>query len=478
MPYLAETVQVNSLNHLTMAGLDLAKLACTYNTPLYVYDEDLIRRNCRSYRDLLSRYYSAGSEIAYAGKAFLTMAMCRLLHQEGLSLDVVSAGELYLAHQAGFPMGKVYFHGNNKDRAELEMALELGVGRIVVDNEAELEMLAREAKKQNRSAAILLRVRPGISAHTHHYIQTGQQDSKFGLGLSDGRLMAAVREALRNPRLSLRGLHSHIGSQILEAQPFCLAAEVMVSALQEIRRKTGVTLSELNLGGGLGIRYTREDQPYSLTDFLHLLSRSVQEKAFEYGFPLPKLTLEPGRSIVGEAGITLYTVGTVKELPGIRTYVAVDGGMTDNLRTALYQARYEAALANRAIEEPVQTVTIAGKACESSDLVIRDITLPLPKSGDILAVFSTGAYHFSMFSHYNRHLRPAVVFLTEGQAALVSERESLENMAGLERIPPHLQQTIPPAIPADGRKNSEFMVQDSEFKTPDQGHKPDFKKSL
>ena len=439
MSYLPETVQVNDRNHLAMAGVDLAELAKEYGTPLYVYDEDLMRQNCRSYCDLLGRYYP-GSEIAYAGKAFLTMAMCRLLDQEGLLLDVVSGGELYLAHRAGFPMEKIYFHGNNKSPAELAAAVELGVGRIVVDNEAELSWLAREAKKQNRTVSILLRARPGVAAHTHHYIQTGQQDSKFGLGLSDGKLMAAVKEALKNPRLNLRGLHSHIGSQILDPQPFYLAAGVMVSTLQEIRRKTGAVLNELNLGGGLGIRYTREDRLYSLSDFLHLLSLAVQEKCAELEFPLPKLTLEPGRSIVGEAGITLYTVGTVKELPWIRTYVSVDGGMTDNLRTALYEARYEAALANRAGGgEALQLVTVAGKACESSDIIIRDIELPAPQSGDILAVFSTGAYHFSMFSHYNRHLRPAVVFLSRGKAALAARRESYEDMVRLENIPPHLE---------------------------------------
>ncbi len=441
MAYLPETVQVNSLDHLTMAGVDLVELARQFGTPLYVYDEDLIRQNCRGYRDLLAQNYPH-SEIAYAGKAFLTMAMCRLLHQEGLSLDVVSGGELFLAHQAGFPMEKIYFHGNNKSAAELKMAVELGVGRIVVDNEAELMQLAGEVKRQNRAASILLRVRPGVAAHTHHYIQTGRQDSKFGLGLSDGRLMAAVKEALKTPQLYLTGLHSHIGSQILDPQPFYLTAAVMVSAMQEIKRKTSVTLNELNLGGGLGIRYTREDQPYSLSDFLQLLSRAVIERAAEHNFPLPKLTLEPGRSIVGEAGITLYTVGTVKELPGIRLYAAVDGGMTDNLRTALYEARYEAALANRALEKPLHKITVAGKACESSDIILRDTELPLPAAGDILTVFSTGAYHFSMFSHYNRHLRPAVVFLSQGKAALVARRESHADLTRLEQIPPHLQKPV------------------------------------
>ncbi|MEW5785195.1 MAG: diaminopimelate decarboxylase [Bacillota bacterium] len=436
--FYPEIVQVNERGHLTAAGVDLVELAAQYGTPLYVYDEDLMRRNCRSYRETFSQYYSHG-EIAYAGKAFLTMAMCRLLCQEGLSLDVVSAGELYLAQKAGFPMERVYFHGNNKSASELHAAVELGVGRVVVDNAAELEQLAAEAERQRRAVSILLRIKPGVSPHTHQYIQTGQVDSKFGLGISDGQAIAAVKRALKAPRLHLSGLHCHIGSQILDPHPFAAAAGIMVSLLQEIRRKVGVTLPELNLGGGLGIRYTRVDQLCGLNDFLHLLSHTVTSQAAESDFPLPKLTLEPGRSIVGEAGLTLYTIGTIKEVPGIRRYAAVDGGMTDNLRPALYGARYEAALANRAGEEATQAVTIAGKACESSDIILKDIVLPSLKSGDILAVFSTGAYHFSMFSHYNRHLRPAVVFLSGGRAELVVRRESLEDLTRPEIIPPHLQ---------------------------------------
>jgi len=442
-----EMVAIDENGQLAVAGVNLVDLARRFGTPLYVYDADLIRRNCRSYRDLLLKYYPEG-EIAYAGKAFLTMAMCRLLQQEGLSLDVVSEGELFLARSAGFPPERIYFHGNNKSAAELKAAVEWGVGRVVVDNLAELEELAREAERQRRSVSILLRIKPGISPHTHRHIQTGQIDSKFGLGIADGQAMAAVKKALQSPRLNLRGLHCHIGSQILDPQPFVLAAGIMVALLQEIRRKTGAVLPELNLGGGLGIRYTSADRRCSIGDFLQLLTRAVIDRAGECDFPLPKLILEPGRSIVGEAGLTLYTIGTVKEIPGGRRYVAVDGGMSDNLRPALYGARYEAALANRPAAGERQTVSIAGKACESGDILIKDIELPAPRSGDLLAVFSTGAYHFSMFSHYNRHLRPAVVFLSQGRAELVVRRESLADLTRLEQIPPSLE--APAASRAEG----------------------------
>jgi diaminopimelate decarboxylase len=436
--FLPETVKINDANHLEMAGVDLVETAKQHETPLYVYNEELIRRKCRAYREALSKAYPA-FEVAYAGKAFLNMAMCRLLEQEGLSLDVVSGGELYLAGQAGFPMERVYFHGNNKSLAEMAMALEMGVGRIVVDNLAELEQLEKEARRQRKSISVLLRVKPGVSGHTHRHIQTGQVDSKFGLDIESGQVLAAVKRCLKAPCLDLRGLHCHIGSQILDPAPFCRAAEIMVTLLQAVRRETGAALPELNLGGGLGISYTREDRCPGAGEFVQELAEAVRAKAREHELPLPKLILEPGRSIVGEAGITLYTIGTIKEVPGVRRYIAVDGGMTDNLRAALYGARYEAVLANRVNDEPLETVTVAGKACESGDILIRDIALPAARAGDILAVFNTGAYHYSMFSHYNRHLRPAVVFLRRGRAELVSRRETLADLARLERVPPHLE---------------------------------------
>lgn len=436
--YMLGSMTINSRGHLAIGEQDLVELAEKYGTPLYVYDESLIRERCRAYREALNQHYPQG-EILFAGKAFLTLGMGRLLLQEGLGLDVVSAGELYIAAQAGFPMERVCFHGNNKSPAELKMALDLGVGRIAVDSLMELDRLEEKASRRRKIVPLLLRVRPGISADTHRYIQTGQEDSKFGLGISDGQVFAAVKKVLKSPYLELLGLHCHIGSQILDSQPFQLAAEIMMDLREEIRLKTGTLLPELNLGGGLGIRYIAGDRPVGISDLVMLLAETLKKKAREHNSTLPRLLLEPGRSIVGEAGITLYTVGTIKDVPGVRRYVSVDGGMSDNLRSALYGARYRALLANRPQEPAEETVTVAGKACESGDILIYDLRLPSPRPGDILAVLSTGAYHFSMFSHYNRHLRPAVVFINGGLTELVVKRETLEDLIRPELIPPHLE---------------------------------------
>ncbi len=437
--YLPGSMTINNSGNLAIGEQDLMELAVKYGTPLYVYDEALIRRLCREYRQALEQHYPQGEPI-FAGKAFLTLSMCRLLMQEQFGLDVVSAGELHTAARAGFPMEQIYFHGNNKSPGELKMAVELGVGRVVVDSLMELELLGKEASQQHKTVQIMLRVKPGISADTHHYIQTGQEDSKFGLGISDGQALAAVKKALKIPRIKLVGLHCHIGSQILDIRPFKLAAEIMMDLREEIHHKTGVLLPELDLGGGLGIRYIAGDHPTRAADLVALLGEAIGAKAKQYGSPLPRLLLEPGRSIVGEAGITLYTVGTIKDVPGIRRYVSVDGGMSDNLRPALYGARYEALLANRPREPAGELVTVAGKACESGDILICDIWLPSPRPGDILAVFSTGAYHFSMYSHYNRHPRPAVVFVNGARTELVVKRESLEDLIRQEIIPPHLEE--------------------------------------
>ncbi len=441
---LPASVEINAVGRLTMAGVDLVELAGKHGTPLYVYNEEFIRRRCREYRAAFASHYPAG-KVIYAGKAFLTTAMCRLILQEGLALDVVSGGELYIALQAGFPPEQIFFHGNNKSEAELHTAVEAGVGRVIVDSRAELELLEKVAARQGRTAAVMLRVKPGVTAHTHHYIQTGQEDSKFGLGISDGQALAAVRRAARSGSLSLRGIHCHIGSQILDPLPFFKAARIMMDLLQEIRRQTGLALGELNLGGGYGIRYTGEDHPCSVNDTVQLIARALREKAAAHDFPLPGLMIEPGRSIVGEAGVTLYTVGTIKDLPGIRRYIAVDGGMTDNLRCALYGARYDAALADRPLAPIAGPVTIAGKACESGDILIRDLPLPDPEPGEILAVFSTGAYHYAMFSQYNWHLRPAVVFCSGGKDALIVRRQELTDLVVLDEIPPHLAAEDRPA---------------------------------
>ncbi len=436
-----EWLQVNAQNHLEMENYDLVKLAQEYGTPLYVYDEEQIRQRCRAYLSTLKDCYPQGNgEIIFAGKAFLIGAMCCLLEEEDISLDVVSGGEFYTALKAGYPMERVYFHGNNKTPEELDMALEHGVGRIVVDSLMELELLNELAAAKGVVAEILLRVKPGVAPHTHNYIQTGQIDSKFGLGIDDGQAMEAVKQAIAFSHLSLRGIHCHIGSQIFDwEKPFRLVAQKMVGFLQEVKEVTGLELGELNTGGGLGIRHNSQDLFVKIEDFVRALAKAVQEECERLDFPLPRLMMEPGRSIIGEPGLTLYTVGTIKEITGVRTYVSVDGGMMDNLRPALYGAVYEGVLANRAGSPPEITVTVAGKACESGDILIKDLQIPRPQKGDILAVFSTGAYTFSMYSDYNRNLRPAVVFVRRGKAETVVSRETYEEKVQGEVIPPHLR---------------------------------------
>lgn len=432
--FLTGTMRVNEQGHLEIGGCDTVELAKEFGTPLYIMDEELIRKNCAEYRDTFLRLYP-NSQVVYAGKAFLTKAMCRLVDEEELGLDVVSGGEIFTALSAGFPAAKMIFHGNNKSPAEIKMALNNGVGRFVVDSFSELELLEELAGAAGKTADIYLRIKPGIEAHTHHYIQTGQVDSKFGLGIADGQGMAAVKMVAKMKHVELKGLHCHIGSQIFDLKPFQLAASVMMDFINEIRKKTGITLKELDLGGGFGIRYLRDDNPYSLSAFVELIAATVKEKAAEHNRPLPKLLVEPGRSIVGEAGTTIYTVGSMKDIPGVRKYVAVDGGMMDNLRTALYEAKYEAVVANRMKDRPEEKVSIAGKACESGDMLIWDAELPVLKRGDLLAVLSTGAYHYSMSNNYNRFPRPALVFVRDGHADLVVERETFEDLVQNDIIP-------------------------------------------
>jgi len=432
--FLTGTGRINQAGHLEIGGCDTVDLAKEFGTPLYIMDEELMRQNCAAYRDTLAGIYP-DSQVAYAGKAFLTKAMCRLVAEEGLALDVVSGGEIYTGLDADFPAEKMIFHGNNKSPAEILLALKHGVGRFVVDSHGELELLGELAAAAGKVAAIYLRVKPGIEAHTHHFIQTGQLDSKFGLGLADGEAMRAVVAAAKTKGLELKGLHCHIGSQIFDLEPFKLTAAVMLDFCKEIYSQTGIIIKELDLGGGVGIRYLRQDNPCPLADFARLIADTVKEKCAEHNLPLPKLLLEPGRSIVGEAGTTLYTVGTIKEVPGIRKYVAVDGGMMDNLRTALYDAKYEAVLANRMNDPAEEIVSIAGKACESGDMLIWDILLPKLGRGDLLACLSTGAYHYSMSNNYNRFPRPAVVFVRGGRADLVVARETYDDLIRNDLLP-------------------------------------------
>lgn len=425
-------LQINSKQHLEIGGCDTVDLAAEYGTPLYVMDEGLIRENCRRYRQALQLCYSRG-RVLYAGKAFLTLAMAELIKEAGMGLDVVSGGELYLALKAGFPAKDIYFHGNNKSRVELQEALRAGVGRIVVDSLAELQELSALAQSQQQKTAILLRFKPGIEAHTHDYIQTGQDDSKFGLGFTE--ILQAVRITLNAaPFLELKGFHCHIGSQIFQLESYALAARSMLHLMSAVKKETGFVACELDMGGGLGIRYLQVDNPPSIETFVQVVAQAVKDAAAKEGYPLPALLLEPGRSIVGEAGLTLYRVGVIKDLPGIRRYVTVDGGMMDNIRPALYQARYTAVLANKAAREATQKVTVAGKACESGDLLIEHINLPPVEKNDLLAVLSTGAYCYALASNYNYHPRPAVVFVCNGQSRLVVRRETYADLIALHKI--------------------------------------------
>ncbi|GEN33480.1 MULTISPECIES: diaminopimelate decarboxylase [Aneurinibacillus] len=440
--FLHGTSRVNARGHLEIGGCDTTELVRTYGTPLYVYDEALIREKCRAY---VKAFEASGFrfQVAYASKAFMCMAMCQLVMEENMSLDVVSGGELYTALKAGFPAERIHFHGNNKTEEELSMALDAGIGCFVVDNFFELELLHDLAQKKDRVVPVMLRLTPGIEAHTHEYISTGQDDSKFGFGVASGQALQAVKRALDKPFYKLLGIHSHIGSQIFETTGFIGAIEVLSAFLEQVRDETKYEVEVLNLGGGFGIRYTEEDDPLPVGEYIKVITEGVRRQFTARAYPLPEIWIEPGRSIVGDAGTTLYTVGSIKDIPGIRKYVAIDGGMSDNIRPALYQAKYEAMLANRAGEEAEETVSIAGKCCESGDMLIWDYALPKANPGDILAVSCTGAYGYSMANNYNRIRRPAVIFVKDGEAEVVVERETYQDLVKNDRVVPRvLSRTI------------------------------------
>ena len=421
-------ISISAEGHLILGGVDAVSLAKEYHTPLYVMEEDIIRSAMRSYRKSIETFYDGKGLICFASKAFSCKEIYRIAKGEQIGIDVVSAGELYTALCVNFPMEKVCFHGNNKSPQELQMALENNVGRIIVDNLTELSLLSTIAKKMNKTAPILLRIKPGVDAHTHSFVRTGQIDCKFGLALETGEAMEAVKTSLKTENIELLGLHCHIGSQILDAEPFVHTAEIMMTFLSDIKKETGAKLTDLNLGGGFGIRYTDEDTPVPYEEYMEKVSTIIEKKAEELGLKKPFILMEPGRSIVGEAGTTLYTVGSIKEIPGIRTYVAVDGGMCDNPRYALYQSKYDMLLANRANASTEGVFTVAGKCCESGDLLGENVPLPNAEPGDILAVLSTGAYNYSMASHYNRNQIPPVVMVKDGKARVVVKGDSLEDL--------------------------------------------------
>lgn len=424
---MKQGITINENGHLSVGGADAVALAAKHGTPLYVMDENAIRGNCRALKSSLDAHYPNGL-VLYASKAFCCKRMYNIIQEEGLGADVVSGGELYTALSAGFPAEKIYFHGNNKTAAELTMALENHVGYIVLDNLEELALLSTLAKAAETTVNVLFRIKPGVDAHTHNFVRTGQIDSKFGFALETGEAMQAVQQALCTENIRVAGIHCHIGSQIFDIEPFCHAAQVMLQFAVDVREKCGCTLEQLNLGGGFGIRYVPEDDPKELSAYMEKVSETVRAFCAQHDFPVPYICIEPGRSIVGDAGVTLYTVGAVKTIPGCRTYVSIDGGMTDNPRYALYQSAYEVLVANKAGEPKDFVATVAGRCCESGDLIQENAPMQTPQAGDILAVLSTGAYNYSMASNYNRVPRPPVVMVRDGEDTVAIRRESYEDL--------------------------------------------------
>ena len=426
--FVSDCLNINGERHLTIGGVDTVEIAKEYGTPVIVYDENAIRKNCRSFVDSIDEFYDGNGRVLYANKAFSCLEMCRIANDEKMGLDVVSGGEIYTALKAGFPAEKLYFHGNNKSYSELKYALENGVGRIIVDNPDELQTISEIAKESGITANIYMRIKPGIDAHTHDFIKTGQIDCKFGFALETGEAMECVRLALAAENVNLAGMHCHIGSQIFDIDPFVLAAEVMMNFLADIKKETGAVLTELDLGGGFGIKYSEKDKPVSFGSYMKPVSAKIKEMAAEKDLPVPFVLIEPGRSIAGAEAVTLYTVGNVKKIPDVRTYVAIDGGMTDNPRYILYQAEYTALCANKADRPKDMQVTIAGKCCESGDLIQENTMIQTVQKGDVLAVLSTGAYNYSMSSNYNRVPRPAVLMVKDGNVRTIIKRETYEDI--------------------------------------------------
>jgi diaminopimelate decarboxylase len=417
---------------LELGGLDVRELAAEFGTPLLVLDEEDLRARCRAWREAFSAWPS-GARVAYAGKAFLAKAVVRIVQEEGLDLDVCTGGELAVALAAGFPADRLFFHGNNKSVAELVRAVDAGVGTVVVDSFEEIVRLAAVAERAGVRQRVYVRVTPGVEAHTHSYVQTGQEDQKFGFSLSSGAAAEAVRRVLALDALHLVGLHCHIGSHIFDTHGFSLAAHRMVGLLAEIRDEHGVELPELDLGGGHGIAYTAADDPMPPADHAAGLRAIVERECAAAGLAVPLVVVEPGRAIIGPTTVTIYEVGTVKDLPGLRTYVSVDGGMSDNIRTALYDARYTAVLASRASDAPPRNVTLCGKHCESGDIVVHDVPLPADLApGDLVAVPACGAYHRSMASNYNHVPRPPVVAVADGKARVIVRRETEDDLLALD----------------------------------------------
>jgi diaminopimelate decarboxylase len=428
------TARVNRDDFLEIGGCDVTKLVQQFGSPLYILDETTLRTACQQYRDTFKQYYKGESQVLYASKAWNCLAVCAIVASEGLGIDVVSGGELYTALEAGVSPDKIYLHGNNKSRDELTLAIESGC-TIVVDNWYELHTLV-ELATTDSAIRIMLRLTPGIECHTHEYIRTGHLDSKFGFDPND--LEEVFAFVSKQPALNCVGVHAHIGSQIFERQPHRDLAAVMVQWLRDAA-KYNLELTELNVGGGLGFKYTESDDPPSIEEWSKAICEVVQEACAAENLPLPKLLCEPGRSLIATACVTAYTIGSAKTIPDIRTYVTIDGGMSDNPRPITYQSVYRAVVANKMSTPLTETVTLAGKHCESGDILIKNAQLPKTEPGDVLVVMATGAYNYSMASNYNRLPRPAAVLVANGEANLILQRETYQDIIRQDCLPERLK---------------------------------------
>jgi diaminopimelate decarboxylase len=424
------TAEVNDKGHLTIGGCDTTELAAEFGTPLYVFDELGIRQKCAEFKQEFNQRYP-NTNVIYSAKAFINKALAKLINEEGLGLDVVSAGEMSIVRSAGFPMERVYFPGNNKSAEELRLALEWGVGRIVVDNFQEINLLNEIAEERGKKPDILLRLSPGVDPHTHQKIITGNIDSKFGVPMVQGEKALVT---ILSTRLKLRGLHFHIGSQIAEFEPYQQAIDIILGFAAGMSTKHGFEMEELSIGGGFAVPYTLDEAIPPISAWAEVLTSNISIGSRMLGLPQPRLIVEPGRSMVAPSGVALYTVGVLKDIPGVRHYVSVDGGMADNIRPALYGARHEAVVANKMVEKETEKVTIAGKFCESGDIIVKDIMLPPLAVGDILAVADCGAYCLPLASNYNASLKPAVVMVKEGKARLIRKRESFDDLTRLDVV--------------------------------------------
>lgn len=419
------TAKINKNNHLEVGGCDLIKVLKKHGSPLWIIDKATIEFFCKKYISAFQKHYDNVLPL-YANKALSTIATTQLVDELGFGFDVVSGGELYTVKKAGVNLEKVYFHGNNKSEVEIELAIESGLGRFVADNPYEIERINRIAKEKDKVQDILIRITPEVEAHTHEFIQTGQLDSKFGV--TRNKVIKVIQSALKFENINIIGVHAHIGSQIFDAEPFKIATEKLCDIALEARKKCGVTFSEINVGGGLGIKYLNSDDPADIEHFAQLIGTTLNNWAEKNNFPKPKLLIEPGRSIVANAGMTLYTIGSIKEIEDIRTYVAVDGGMADNARPITYGAEYDATIVNKASDKKEETYTVAGKFCESGDIILKDIQLQKVEIDDILGVYATGAYNYSMASNYNRFCKPAMVMLDKGKTIEILKRETFEDI--------------------------------------------------